>query len=52
MNNLIDYVVGIGGCMFPFTPYTKKNERVRIIHGDSDDKRPWEYVKVTYENKY
>lgn len=52
MNNIIDEVVAIGGSMFPFTPFKKTNSKVKIIHGDADQRRPWEYVKKTYEDKY
>ena len=47
----IDAVIGIAGYLFPFTPFEKTERFHRILYGKTDKLRPWEYVKVTYENK-
>lgn len=47
----IDAVIGFSGYLFPFTKFEKTNRYLRIIHGKSDSLRPWEHVKVTYDNK-
>ena len=41
MAEKVDYVIGIGGSMFPFTKFRETEQRVRVIHGKTDSLRPW-----------
>ena len=52
MPDQIDFVIGVGGYLFPFSKFQPTADgRVRVMHGLSDTLRPWEYVKTTYEKK-
>lgn len=45
-------VVGVSGYLFPITPFDKDNGTPKVvIYGLADPLRPWEYVKVTYQDK-
>lgn len=45
-------VVGVSGYLFPITPFDKNNPTPKVIvYGLADVLRPWEYVKVTYQDK-
>jgi hypothetical protein len=38
--------------LFPITNFDKELlKKKRIIYGNSDNLRPWEYTKITYEGK-
>jgi hypothetical protein len=38
--------------LFPFTKFQPELvPRIRIIYGNNDNLRPWEFVKVTYDKK-
>ena len=44
--------IGVSGYLFPITSFDQSIQiPKRIVYGDQDDLRPWEIVKVTYQNK-
>lgn len=47
---LVSAAVGISGYLFPFSPFDPAKE-AHVIYGLSDDLRPWQYTKTTYEGK-
>ena len=44
--------VAVSGYLFPITSFNKDNNTPKVIvYGLADPVRPWEYVKVTYQDK-
>lgn len=46
-------VIGVSGYLFPITPFSKELKTPKvIIYGLADPLRPWDFVKVTYKEKF
>lgn len=49
MPETIDAIIGISGYLFPFSKFNRDDKRrLRVLYGNADILRPWEYVKVVY----
>lgn len=49
----IDAMLGISGYLFPFSKFNSEDKRkARVLYGQADLLRPWDYVKVMYEGKF